>query len=51
MAAYALARIHGGHVGGASRATIDNIALFWQGAALQGLLGIAAVQGLPRWLG
>ena len=51
MAGYAIARIAAGHVGAQSRATIDNVGLFWQGAMLQGGLGVALVQLLPRVLG
>ena len=51
MAAYLLARIGKGLIGPRSRATLDNVALYGQGAMLQGVLGIALVQWLPRVLG
>jgi cytochrome c oxidase subunit I+III len=51
MAAYLLARIAKGLIGPRSRATLDNVALYGQGAMLQGVLGVALVQWLPRWLG
>ena len=51
MAGYAIARIGAGHVGARSRATIDNVGLYWHGAMLQGALGVALVQLLPRMLG
>ena len=38
-------------VGPQSRATLDNVGLYWQGAMLQGVLGVALVQLLPRLLG
>jgi cytochrome c oxidase subunit I+III len=51
MAGYAIARIAAGHVGPRSRATIDNVGLYWLGTMLQGALGVALVQLLPRLLG
>jgi cytochrome c oxidase subunit I+III len=51
MALYLLARIWSGCLTDRSRATFDAIALFWHGVTVQGLLGLAVVQWLPRWLG
>ncbi len=51
MGAYLLVRRWSGWLVPGQRATLDNIALFWQYTLLQGALAIAAVQWLPRLLG
>jgi len=51
MAAYLLARIWSGVLTDRSRATLDATALFWHGVTVQGGIGLAVVQWLPRWLG
>jgi len=50
MAPYLLARVWSGVLTDRSRATLDSIALFWHGVTVQGLIGLAVVQWLPRWL-
>ena len=50
MALYLLARIWSGCLTDRSRATLDAITLFWHGVTVQGLIGLAVVQWLPRWL-
>ena len=48
MATYLLARLWSGRLTPTSRATLDNIELFWRYTALQGALIAAGVQWLPR---
>jgi len=48
MAAYLLARLWTGRLTPTSRATLDNIELFWRYTMLQGALIAAGVQLLPR---
>ncbi len=48
MAAYLLARLWSGRLTPSSRATLDNIELFWRYTAVQGALIAAGVQLLPR---
>jgi len=50
MALYALARVWSGCLTDRSRATLDAFTLFWHGVTVQGLIGLAVVQWLPRWL-
>jgi cytochrome c oxidase subunit I+III len=50
MVLYLLARFAAGRVGPQSRSTLDNTGLFTAASALQGALGLAVVQLLPRWL-
>ena len=51
MAAYLIGRFASGRLRPNARATLDNTVLFWQYAAVQGALTVAAVQALPRLLG
>ncbi|MBC7726165.1 MAG: cbb3-type cytochrome c oxidase subunit I, partial [Microbacteriaceae bacterium] len=51
MAGYLVARRFSGKLVPAQRATLDNIALFWQYALLQGALALAVPQWLPGMLG
>jgi cytochrome c oxidase subunit I+III len=51
MALYGLARVWSGCLTDRSRATLDAITLFWHGVTVQGLVGLAVVQWLPRWPG
>jgi cytochrome c oxidase subunit I+III len=51
IAAYLIARFASGRLRPNARATLDNTVLFWQYAAVQGALTVAAVQALPRLLG
>ncbi len=51
MGAYLVARRWTGHLTQRQRATLDNVALFWQYSLLQGVLALGLVQWLPRWLG
>jgi len=51
MAAYLLARLWCGRLSASSRATLDNIGLFWRYTALQGALVALLVQLLPRAMG
>lgn len=51
MSAYLLARRRGGLLQARQRATLDNIALFWQYTLVQGMAALALVQWLPVWLG
>ena len=48
--AFLLARVWSGCLTDRSRATLDAITLFWHGVTVQGLIGLAVVQWLPRWL-
>jgi len=50
MAAFLVARISSGLLGPRSRATLDNVALFWHASVLQVLIGCGVVQLLPRLL-
>jgi cytochrome c oxidase subunit I+III len=50
MGSYVLARSWSGRLAPGARATLDNTALFWHYATVQGLAGAALVQGLPRLL-
>lgn len=50
---YLCLRAWRGHLGEHSRATLDNVALLWHYTTLQGIAGMALVQGLPAlmpWL-
>jgi len=51
MAIYLIARFASGRLRPDARATLDNIVLFWQFAALQGAVIVVAIQALPRLLG
>jgi cytochrome c oxidase subunit I+III len=51
MGLYLLARIWSGYLTERSRATLDDLALFWVGVSAQGVIALVVVQGLPRWLG
>ncbi|HEY6133227.1 MAG TPA: cbb3-type cytochrome c oxidase subunit I [Rubrivivax sp.] len=51
MGAYLLARRWSGQITDRQRATLDNIALFWQYTLLQGVTALSFVQWLPVWLG
>ena len=51
MGAYLVARRWSGLLTQTRRATLDNVALFWQYSLLQGVLALVLVQWLPRWLG
>ena len=50
MAGYLLARLWSGHLTVRRHATLENIALFWAYAMLQGAVGAIVVQWLPRWM-
>jgi cytochrome c oxidase subunit I+III len=51
MTAYSLARSWAGRLSPARRATFDNTMLLWHYTAAQGVIGLAALHALPRWLG
>jgi len=51
MAIYLIARFASGRLRPDARATLDNIVLFWQYAAVQGAVIVVAIQALPRLLG
>ena len=51
MGAYLIARRWSGLLTQRQRATLDAIALFWHYSLLQGVLALALVQWLPRWIG
>jgi cytochrome c oxidase subunit I+III len=51
MGGYVLARSWSGKLAPKARATLDNTALLWHYATVQGLVAAALVQGLPRLLG
>ena len=51
MGAYLVARFASGRLRPNARATLDNIVLFWQYAAVQGAVIVVAIQALPRRLG
>ena len=51
LACYLLARSWTGRLAPASRATLDNCALVWHYATLQGFVIAAAVQWLPKLMG
>jgi cytochrome c oxidase subunit I+III len=50
MAIYLMARIWSGHLTPHSRATLDNVALFWHGATAQMVVGLLWVQGVPLFM-
>ncbi|MBU2287362.1 MAG: hypothetical protein KKC85_13090, partial [Gammaproteobacteria bacterium] len=47
MGLYLLARSHAGLIAPRARATLDNTALMWHCAAIQGIVGIATVRAMP----
>ena len=51
MAAYLIARFASGRLRPDARATLDNIVLFWQYAAVQGTVIVVAIQALPGLIG
>jgi cytochrome c oxidase subunit I+III len=51
MAAYSLARSWAGRLDATRRATFDNTMLLWHYTSAQGVVGLAALHALPRWLG
>jgi cytochrome c oxidase subunit I+III len=51
MTAYSLARSWAGRLSPTRRATFDNTMLLWHYTAAQGVIGLAALHALPRWLG
>jgi cytochrome c oxidase subunit I+III len=51
MAAYSLARSWAGRLSPTRRATFDNTMLLWHYTVAQGVIGLAALHALPRWLG
>jgi len=50
MAAFVGARLWCGLLAPRHRAPMDNVALFWHWASLQGAIAVAFVQLLPRWM-
>ena len=50
MGIYLVARRGMGHLRPNQRATLDNVALFWQYSLLQGVLALGLVQWLPGWM-
>jgi len=50
MAGYLLARSWSGRLRPDARATLDNSAVLWHCVTVQGVLGAALVQWLPRWV-
>jgi cytochrome c oxidase subunit I+III len=51
MGADLVVRRWAGHLHKGQRATLDNVALFWQYSLLQGALTLVLVQWLPSWMG
>jgi cytochrome c oxidase subunit I+III len=51
MAAYSLARSWAGRLSPTRRATFDNTMLLWHYTVAQGVIGLAALHAVPRWLG
>ncbi|HYP83294.1 cbb3-type cytochrome c oxidase subunit I [Variovorax sp.] len=47
LAAYLLARSWSGLLGPRARATLDNVALFWHAATIQGVIGEGVIRGTP----
>ena len=50
MGGYVLARSWSGKLRGNARATLDNTGVLWHYVTVQGLIGMAVVQGLPAFM-
>ncbi|MET0332856.1 MAG: hypothetical protein ABW190_01185, partial [Rhizobacter sp.] len=50
MAAYLVLRWWSGLLTPRSRATLDNVHLYWHGVAVQGVVTMLFVQWLPGWM-
>jgi cytochrome c oxidase subunit I+III len=51
LGGFLLARSWSGHLQPRARATLDNVGLLWQAAALQGILGEAILRLVPALMG